>query len=106
MGGCSGALLGTSKLLVVSEIYYPAGWHATIDGAETEILKTNYVLRSVVVPAGRHTVEFRFNPASTALGYTVSQAGWGAALLLILAGAFPFVREKLGKKAGEKSLEG
>jgi len=49
----------TSKaaLLVLSEVYYPAGWKAYVDGAETEIYKTDYILRSVVVPQGEHNVD-------------------------------------------------
>ncbi len=87
-----------TSLLVLSEVYYPAGWKAFIDGAETEIYKTNYILRSVVVPSGAHTVEFRFDPPTYQLGYTLSQAGWGIATLIILLGLFqqPWVRQRIG----------
>src|ERR1041384_6859153 len=64
------------RLLVLSEIYYPAGWKAFIDGSETEIYKTNYILRSVLVPAGDHTIELRFDPPAYYLGYTLSQSAW------------------------------
>ncbi|HUL43477.1 MAG TPA: YfhO family protein [Bacteroidota bacterium] len=99
------AYASTPALLVVSEVYYPAGWKAFIDGSETEIYKTNYVLRSVVVPAGKHTVEFRFAPESLDKGYTITEAAWGVTLVLILAGAFqtPWVKSKLGMgKKGER----
>ena len=43
-------------LLVFSEIYYPPGWRATVDGEETEILRTNYAFRSVWLPPGEHRV--------------------------------------------------
>jgi len=49
-------------LLVLSEVYYPAGWKAFVDDTETEILKTNHILRSIVVPKGKHNIEFRFEP--------------------------------------------
>ncbi len=52
----------TQTLLVLSEMYYPAGWRAFIDGEETEIYKTNHVLRSIVVSEGNHNIEFRFQP--------------------------------------------
>jgi hypothetical protein len=85
-------------LLVLSEIYYPAGWKATVDGAETEIFRTNSVLRSVRVPAGTHTVEFTFAPALYWTGLTATNVGWLVALGLILAGlwSIPSVRSWVG----------
>ena len=69
-------------LLVLSEIYYPAGWQATMDGQPAEILKTNYVLRSVAVPEGRHDVVMTFEPLSFTAGHLVSRI----ASTLVLAG--------------------
>ncbi|MCH7414271.1 YfhO family protein [Belliella sp. R4-6] len=51
-------------LVVFSEIYYPVGWKATINGQDAEIIRTNYLLRGIVVPAGKSTVEMKFEPAS------------------------------------------
>jgi len=92
----------SAKLLVLSEVYYPAGWKAFIDGQETEIFKTNYVLRSVVVPAGRHTVEFRFAPESYETGLTVTQSAWGLTVLLLVGGAYmdPRVRRRISGAKG------
>lgn len=93
---------GLPKLLVLSEVYYPAGWKAFVDGAETEIFKTNYVLRSVVVPAGSHTVEFRFHPDSYETGLAVTLSAWGMTGLLLVGGAFlhPAIRKRMGKGKG------
>lgn len=53
---------------VFSEVYYPKGWTAWIDGNEVEIHQVNYILRGVKVPAGNHTIEFRFEPDSYFIG--------------------------------------
>ncbi len=47
-------------LCVFSEIYYDKGWTAYVDGRESEYLRADYVLRAMVLPAGDHTVEWRF----------------------------------------------
>lgn len=58
-------------LLVLGDVYYP-GWKAFVDGRETRIYKTNYVMRGVALPAGRQTVEFRYNPLSFKIGTLIS----------------------------------
>jgi membrane protein YfhO len=74
--------------LVTSDVFYP-GWRATVDGAPTPIFQTNYALRGVSVPAGRHVVRFEFRPTSLFLG-----AGISALSFLLLAGcAFWFARQ-------------
>lgn len=52
------------ELAIFSEIYYPRGWKITIDGQPAEMLRANYTLRALPIPAGQHTVEFRFDPQS------------------------------------------
>ena len=81
-------------LLVLSEIYYPAGWTAAINGDPAEILKTNYVLRSMVVPEGRHEVVMTFNPTSFTTGLLVSRI----ASALVLAGLLGAGALRLGKR--------
>jgi uncharacterized membrane protein YfhO len=75
-----------NNLLILDEIYYPAGWKAFIDGNETEIYKTDYFLRSVVVPAGKHKVELRFHPDSFYTGRIISLASSSVVLLLLIVG--------------------
>lgn len=60
------------RLLVTGEVYYPAGWIADVDGAETPIIEVNGLFRGVVVPAGEHTVEMRFEPAADRIGYLIA----------------------------------
>ncbi|OZC01999.1 YfhO family protein [Rubricoccus marinus] len=69
------------SLLVVNEIYYPAGWTATVDSREAPIVRANYLLRGVPLPEGRHVVTMRFRPESHKQGVTIA---WIATLLTYL----------------------
>ena len=69
---------------VFSDIYYP-GWQCTVDGEPTQVLRANYVLRAIVLPAGRHTVEFRFDPQSLHTTEAIANTSLVALVLLLLA---------------------
>jgi len=66
------ASLKSPSLMVLSEIYYPAGWKAYVDGELTKIYKTNYILRSIFLESGDHQVEFVFGPKSFYVGLIIS----------------------------------
>ena len=61
-------LSSIDKTLVFSEIYYPHGWKATIDGQTADIFRVNYMLRAMNVPAGEHTIIMVFEPESVRKG--------------------------------------
>ncbi len=71
---------------VFSEIYYPKGWKAEIDGKEVPIVRANYVLRALEIPAGSHTVIFRFEPAPYVVGDKITLASSWLLVLLVAGG--------------------
>lgn len=76
---------GNDRLAVFSEIWYPAGWKAFIDGREVPIMRANYVLRALMIPPGSHEIIFRFRPASYYTGEKISYAS-SVIFILLLAG--------------------
>jgi len=74
------------RFAVFSEVYYDRGWRAWIDDHEAPIIRTNYVLRGLSIPPGRHVIRFFFRPLSYYLG---RQIQWMANIvfLLLIAGA-------------------
>jgi len=59
------------KLLVLIDLYYP-GWKAYVDGKETHIYPTNYIMRGIFIPKGYHKVEFIYRPKSFLIGAIIS----------------------------------
>lgn len=72
------------RVVVFSEIYYPAGWKAYIDGVPTDIIRANYLLRAIKVPAGEHSIKLVFKPESIAKSAHYSAIASSALLLLLL----------------------
>lgn len=95
---------GSEQLAVFSEIWYgpDLGWEATIDGEPAEIIRADYALRALRVPAGEHLIEMRFVPRSFALGRTISIICSVLILIGIIAAvALPYFRR--GADAGAES---
>jgi hypothetical protein len=75
-----------TNLLYVSEIWYPGGWTAKLDGQPVDVLRANYAFRAVVIPPGTHTLTFDFRDPAFEQGRTISLASYGLIGLAILAG--------------------
>ncbi|MFD2512780.1 YfhO family protein [Pontibacter locisalis] len=81
-------------LVVFSEVYYADGWQAYLDGEPVDHIRANYILRAMQVPAGKHTIEFRFAPKAYTLGNTISLIS-SILLLIVVVGAIAYgVRKK------------
>ena len=81
------ARTNSERLAVFSEIYYPYGWHATIDGQPAEHFRVDYILRAMLIPKGEHQIEFTFRPESVHKGEMLSLACVILTFLAILGGA-------------------
>lgn len=95
------------NVAVFSEIYFPWGWTATIDGKVAPIGRVNYVLRAMRVPAGDHEIVFTFDPQSLKTTNTIAMVSVIAIFLLCLV-AFVFwglrvLNQKPSQKEGEKA---
>lgn len=76
------ARLAKGGVAVFSEVYFPWGWKATIDGQDAEIGRVNYLLRAMRIPAGSHTIEMRFDPDSLK---TTTATAYASIILVYLA---------------------
>jgi Co/Zn/Cd efflux system component len=86
------ATLSSDRVAVFSEIYYKYGWQAYINDIPADHFRTDYVLRGMSLPAGEHTVTFRFEPKSYRTGNNVSLAGSVVLLALLVLAAFRFFK--------------
>ncbi|MGZ4097776.1 MAG: YfhO family protein [Bacteroidia bacterium] len=80
------------QFAVFSEIYYPQGWNAYVDGQLKPHANVDFVLRGMTIPAGKHKIEFKFEPQTYKTGNTVAMIG--SILLLILVGAGIYLHRK------------
>ena len=82
----------SEEFAVFSEIYYPKGWNAYIDGQLKEHASVNYVLRGLAIPAGKHKIEFKFEPVTYTNGNNIATIG--SILLIITIGTGLFLNKK------------
>lgn len=83
-------------MFVLSEVWYPEGWKATVDGIDVPLVRANYILRALPISAGRHTVELRFEPSGRKLAGLAT--GFGSFVLLIFLFSMTYMasRKSLG----------
>jgi uncharacterized membrane protein YfhO len=95
---------GSEMPVVFSEIYYPKGWKCTIDGQNVEYAPVNYVLRGIMVPAGKHEIVWKFEPEVWKKGNTISTAG--SVLFVLLLGLSGFgLWKKRKQMSGQQQAE-
>ncbi len=82
------------QLVIFSEIYYAKGWNAYLDGTPAPHFRADYILRGMKVPAGKHTLEFRFEPKAYYNSEKVSLASSGLLILLVLLALGMELRKK------------
>lgn len=82
------------QLAVFSEVYYPRGWNAYINGKPAEYFRANYVLRAMVIPPGNNKIEFKFEPKVIQTGSTISLVSSIIFLLILLSGLYFVFRKK------------
>jgi uncharacterized membrane protein YfhO len=80
-------------LAVFSEMYYKNGWNAYIDGKKVDHFQADYVLRALPIPAGKHSIEFKFEPQVVQTGSTITLISSIGIVLLLIAGIY-FERKK------------
>lgn len=97
---------GSQQLAVFSEIYYPDGWQAYVDGKPAPHFRVNYILRAMVVSAGEHTIVFKFEPSIVTKTETISKAS-SAILILAMIGliVLSYLNSRKKNKNGEVAEE-
>ena len=92
------AICPVAQFAVFSEIYYPYGWNAYIDGSKADYVKTDYVLRGLSLPPGKHAIRFIFEPLSYKKGIMIAYTASYLILLFVLGGLFMGWREERENK--------
>ncbi|NNE77677.1 MAG: YfhO family protein [Pricia sp.] len=77
---------GNTGIAVFSEMYYPQGWNAYIDGQLKPHFRVNYALRALEVPEGEHTIEFKFEPEVVEIGGQITLVSSILLGLIVLGG--------------------
>jgi len=79
---------GKNQLAVFSEIYYEKGWNAYVDEKLTPHFRTDYVLRAMIIPAGKHEIVFKFEPKVYSIGESISLISSLLLIILLIGGLY------------------
>ncbi len=85
------------QIAVFSEVYFPGGWEAYINGEKARHFRVNYTLRGMVVPPGSHTIEFEFKPHAFYTGRIIAGISSALLIVLLLGGLFIISKNHLRK---------
>ena len=84
----------STRPAIFSEVYYPKGWHATLDpgdtpgsGSDLDLFRADWILRGAILPAGEHDIVMRFDPEVHSISNNVSRASSAILLVLVVAAA-------------------
>jgi hypothetical protein len=94
--------IGEEQLAVFSEIYYPDGWNAYVDGQKVPHFRADYVLRAMVLPAGSHELVFKFEPQVVKTGSTIAVVSCIVLGLCLLGGLWFFYKKNLDSKSNPR----
>ncbi|MBC7873180.1 MAG: YfhO family protein, partial [Ferruginibacter sp.] len=92
------------QFAVFSEVYYPVGWNAYLDGKKTDYANVNYILRGLSLPAGKHSIKFVFEPASVKKGVSIMFVASIIILLVFAGGLFMHFRREM--QSGDRKSSG
>ena len=87
------------EFAVFSEVYYPYGWNAYLDGQKVAHLNVNYVLRGMAIPVGTHVLEFKFEPKTHTAGQAIAGVSSGIVVLLLIIAMFFGIKAKKEEEA-------
>ena len=90
-------------LAVFSEVFFPWGWKLSIDGKEAEIGRVNYLLRAVRIPAGTHSIEMTFRPASVTATVGIARASVIIVYIMVLAALLMALSRPAGSAACDET---
>ncbi len=92
-----------TEFAVFSEIYYPKGWKATIDGKPAKIVLVDYILRGMVIPPGKHTIVMVFKPKAYFVGLKIDTISSIVVVLIVIGALVYEIVRRRKQTSGDKA---